>query len=60
MIRTLDQYSESLKSALLRKEFIEYPSTAEEWCVYYRIMDDHFSTLNDSPLHHDNSCKICK
>lgn len=61
MTRTVEQYKEYVQQLLVNKgHMAEYPSTPLEWCVYYQVMDEHFGTLIDSPLHHDNNCKICK
>lgn len=34
--------------------------TDEDWCKFYRLLDQMYGTTKGSPLHHDNRCKIHK
>lgn len=37
-------------------ETLKWPTTAAEWCKYYKALDEKYNTSKDSPLHHDNRC----
>lgn len=35
-------------------------ATPAELCAYWHSMDAHYSTPEDSPLHHSNRCEACR
>jgi len=39
---------------------VEWPSTEEGWCQWFRDLDERYDTEPGSPLHHDGRCPLHK
>jgi len=39
---------------------IEWPTTDEGWCEWFKRLDAKYQTAEGTPLHHDGRCPIHK
>jgi hypothetical protein len=39
---------------------IEWPTTDEGWCEWFKRLDAKYQTAKGTPLHHDGRCPIHK
>lgn len=48
----------AMAAAPKTKREVNWPTTDEGWCAWWKALDLTFITQKDSPLHHDNRCAL--
>lgn len=47
-----------MRAAARRDPKVNWPTTLEGWCDWWKGLDIVFLTPKGSPLHHDNRCAL--